>query len=761
MPRRSPAPAAAAVAPAPAAASAQPGPRPSWSLRRLGPLWLLLAVAVLHGASRVDLGVDTWVALAGGRHVLAHGVTPAEPFSFNSRQPVDTSGDGAAARVAAWLHPRGWINQAWLTQVALAAVERALGPSGLVLLKYATYAAVALLLLLQARRRSAEPVVAIALVGVALLAGRQLFASRAQDASNLLASTLVLILALAVTGSRRAAWTLVPLFAVWGNADGGFAWGLLAVACLLAGSHAARRLRGPLLVVPAATLRTLAAAGASSLAVLIALSPFRLANLTQPVVALVGAEARDWRRTFEWLPLASASTAERGAFAALVAVAAAAAWLALRRAPRAGTLAAAGGRPHGAGAAPCFDLGAATVLALTAVLTVISRRFLPLALLVAAPLLAQWLSVAAAGLAGSPWLGRLRGTWSAHPVRVRAAAAAAWLVAAAIAAGYGAAYRHAFFGTYPLDAARTSLGERTLRAAGQPWDACRFVVDNGVRGRMWTFWDGGGFWAGCQPGEPATGAVAAKVYIDGRAGEAYDGAVYRTYTLIEAGGPAGLRAVLEGREPTVQEAASIRPWVAGQLAQAGITLAHVAIHNDETGIGAALFELPGWQVVYLDGRDAVLVDAGAPEGTELVARLDAGTVTFPSTLAQRLTQAHRAQRQRRPGWARRAVDLAAQAYAIEPTSRAIAIAAAATQDPSCLPDVLALCRRAVATAINDRVRLAQRHGNHQRLTAAAVAAFYLQQEARARNDGEAEARATEQLRWLTQEANALLPATEW
>jgi hypothetical protein len=67
----------------------------------------------------------------------------------------------------------------------------------------------------------------------------------------------------------------------------------------------------------------------------------------------------------------------------------------------------------------------------------------------------------------------------------------------------------------------------------------------------------------------------------------------------------------------------------------------------------------------------------------------------------------------------------------------------------------------VADAIGRRLELARRHGNHQRLTAAAVAAYFLQQEALARGDSAAARTAAEQRRWLTQEANALLSATEW
>ena len=175
----------------------------------------------------------------------------------------------------------------------------------------------------------------------------------------------------------------------------------------------------------------------------------------------------------------------------------------------------------------------------------------------------------------------------------------------------------------------------------------------------------------------------------------------------------------------------------------------------------ALLGLASWQIVYLDEVHILLADTATPQGAAVAARVDTGEASFPTPLSRLLTQAHRAQRYGGADGARRAIELARQAFALEPTQRAIAIATVSAQDPSCLAGAVALCRTAVADAIAHRVELAQRHGNYYRLTAAAAAAYFLQQEAKARDDGDAARRAAEQLRWLIQEANALLPATEW
>jgi len=48
--------------------------------------------------------VDTFISLAGGRHILAHGVNDVDPFSFDSRPSASAAGDHS---LLAWLHPRG------------------------------------------------------------------------------------------------------------------------------------------------------------------------------------------------------------------------------------------------------------------------------------------------------------------------------------------------------------------------------------------------------------------------------------------------------------------------------------------------------------------------------------------------------------------------------------------------------------------------------------------------------------------------------
>jgi len=729
--------------------SAPAKPPRSWSIRRLGPLWLLLAVAVTHAASHMDIGVDTWISLASGDHVLGHGVPAADPFSFRSRAPsAPAAEDGLGRRAVLWLLPDGWIDQAWITHAAFAVVHRVAGLGGLVLLKYASYALVAVLLLLTARVRGAEPGLALVASGLALLAGRTFYEIRPQDVTNLIAVALMLLLA-ATPRAPRTVWAAVPLFALWGNLHGGFLWGLLALVAFVGAGFLARGLAGKALALPPDTLRSLGVATLASLVALVTLSPYRLANLTHPIVVSFGADAREWRSVAEWLPLTAGSTAEKVIFALWMLVIVAAALAAWRGAapPADGRTPRRAGETAGDGA---FDLGAAAIVALTCAMAVTSRRFLPMAYLVAAPLVAQWLT---------PVWDRLAPGGSARAGRV--ARAVALVLAAVVALGYALAFGRTFYGPWPFDERRVSFSERALQTAGLPWDACRFVRVNGIQGRMWNFWEMGGFWAACQDGDAVTGRIPVQITFDGRAQVAYDINARRLYDLFDAGGPTGLRLDAAARDASPEESEVIRTWVDRSLPEENVWIAHLPERKKASRLTVALFSLPQWQPVYQDERDTLLVDTSTAQGAALAAAVDAGEVEFPDEPARLLTLAYRTLVTDGPAGLAKAFALARQAYVLRPSPRAVVLASGAARNIEVTAAARAFCREIVDDAIRRHAEIVREHGGYTRLAAAVEAARYLQQAAQSARDEAGRRQATEQLRWLAQEANRLVAASEW
>ena len=94
-----------------ARAAASPENSPKATLDwHAAPFVALALLAGVYCATGMVQAVDTWISLAGGRHIAALGVDDADPFSFNSRPPAAAAlapGANGWSRVAAWLHPAG------------------------------------------------------------------------------------------------------------------------------------------------------------------------------------------------------------------------------------------------------------------------------------------------------------------------------------------------------------------------------------------------------------------------------------------------------------------------------------------------------------------------------------------------------------------------------------------------------------------------------------------------------------------------------
>lgn len=158
---------------------------------------------------------DTYLHIAAGRWMLAHGALPVhDPFSYTF----------AGAR---------WVPHEWLAELVLAAVYRAAGWSGLVLLTIACFAA-SLALLTRFLLRWAEPF--SALIAVALAASMieaHLLARPHMLAMPLLVLWSGLLFRARDTGSAPP-FALLPAMVLWANLHDSYLFGLLLAFYLAA-----------------------------------------------------------------------------------------------------------------------------------------------------------------------------------------------------------------------------------------------------------------------------------------------------------------------------------------------------------------------------------------------------------------------------------------------------------------------------------------------------------------------------------------------
>lgn len=177
--------------------------------------WLFLALIVwlfVTGAGWETLLADgdTGLHIRAGHLILERGLPVTDPFSFT--RPGEP-----------------WFAWEWLAEVIFAALHAWMGLKGVVLLAGVAISAALALIFRQAIALGAN--VLPALLATLLAAG----ASGIHFLARPHVFTLLLLPASLWLARTRAAWTLVPLAAVWANLHGGFAALILSLAIMAAG----------------------------------------------------------------------------------------------------------------------------------------------------------------------------------------------------------------------------------------------------------------------------------------------------------------------------------------------------------------------------------------------------------------------------------------------------------------------------------------------------------------------------------------------
>lgn len=189
---------------------APPQPR-GRSLLRSAPAVILFAIVIADAMRSAD--TDLWAHIYFGRIVLSqHQFLFHAPFSY-----------------ACPPGPRDWIVHDWLGNVLMALVYGASGVIGLKLAKFASVAAVMVLLSLGAAETRASLAVQAIVLSVAAIALVPLMEFRTFLADDVCLAALIMIFARESYGRDARLWLAVPMLALWANLHGGFFVGLAAL----------------------------------------------------------------------------------------------------------------------------------------------------------------------------------------------------------------------------------------------------------------------------------------------------------------------------------------------------------------------------------------------------------------------------------------------------------------------------------------------------------------------------------------------------
>jgi hypothetical protein len=710
------------------------------------PLALLVAISTLFAATAMVQADDTWIGLACGRHIVAHGVNDEDPFSFNSRPAAATA---VGPRASTWRHlgarwlPSGWINQNWLTHVLLYELEEHFGYDSLIFLRFAVYLAAAACLWLTSRLIGVSPAACAVAIALAMVTARSLLEMRPQDLTNLLVTVEILLVVYSIRRRVGALWGVLPVLALWSNLHGGFIFGFIVLVVFALGAGLGRGWWLGLASVRLSWIRSAVTIFALALAAVVVLSPYHLANLTHPLLISVGGNASLWRFVAEWRPTFEAGLTSGEAMRFLVFLvvmgAAGVASLAASRRMRANPRRHVDAKTSAAADAAPFDLPLTTAVAIAVLMAVRSSRFIPIAVFMAAPVLGQWLDRGARFVLALASRGRgKREPSTVRPARIETALALAATVAVLLLGGYwGWRFANAYVAPWPHSLRPTSLFGRVTWADRRGFDACAFIRENRLAGRMYNNWVEGGTLEWCEEPDPITGRIPLQVYIDGRAQGAFPPAALERYLALEGGGPVGLRALGEGRTPTPSESAQIGSWIDAELAAEGVRFALLPEGDAAKPIMRGLLASESWQVVFLAPDHVLLADTRSDRGRDLYAGVFDGRTRFPDDFSRLLTRAYALFRRGDAVSAAEGFSDAVRAYSQRPLALAVQTARRAATYPELEPRLEGFARGVVEDYRRNLQRYLSEAGFLERNGAAVVAATYLRDAARAHGQNDA------------------------
>ncbi|MGA2071473.1 MAG: hypothetical protein ABSG97_08990 [Sedimentisphaerales bacterium] len=300
-------------------------------------------------------------------------------------------------------------------------------------------------------------------------------------------------------------------------------------------------------------------------------------------------------------------------------------------------------RAEGAYQSPKIDLALLVIAAMTVYMALRSRRFIPIAGYVACPLIAlltdQIIQTVAASM-NFRRFGRL--TLPRMSVEMQR-----WLLAgsAAVVIGFGTwwglKFKNVYIDPWPTETKLTSAFIRMTASAAKPFDACRFITENKMRGNMFNYWTEGGFIAWGQIPDP-DGHTPLQLFMDGRAQAAYNYDAYILWSEIMAGGPVVQKTRIRNQNLTEGDYAQIGEWLDGRLKQFKVWVVLMPSNQFDTPFVKGLEHSPSWRIVYIDDKQKLYVDISTPRGLELFKGIDDGSTIYPEKYYHDVMIAHNA-----------------------------------------------------------------------------------------------------------------------
>ena len=621
-------------------------------------LWLAMLIFAGHACTHMVAAGDTWVALACGRHFVNHGVNTVEPFSFMSHKAGPT--DAQLETYPQWshgiikkVHPTGWINQNWLTHVIFYKLvtwfgsEDSLNYDALVYWKFAIYLIALVCIYFTSRLLGASQVSSAFFSCAAMFLSRSFLDIRPAGFSNLLVPVMLLILVLATYRSYKYLWLIVPTCVFWANVHGGYLYAFIVMGIFFVINLAVYLLKSErLIAIEKKMLTHVVIVGAVAFIAMAVFNPYHLTNLTHTFIITISKHAEDWRKVNEWHSALEFSNLVGDSMPFVVFFGVFWAFLALwifacfLKPSYTGKEAKKAGLDMDQGYCwPRLDIAYVAIVIFTLFMAIKSRRFIPIAAFVACPFVAMitdqfWQMVSARINLNRKKVFAPASFSKGFEVCV---VAITFFVIVGFGGWCGYKYKTIYLNPWPNDARFSSVFMRMTASYLKPFDACKFLRDNQLKGRMLNYWTEGGFVAFGETPDSQTGEIPLKLFMDGRAQAAFDIETFNLYNgSILSGGELGQQIkslVIQGKRSYVfskDEKKQMGDDVQMLLDKYDVWLVLMPKSQFRLPLMQGIEQLGNWRLVYYDGSQKMLADVNKPAGRELWIKSQSGQTIYPS-----------------------------------------------------------------------------------------------------------------------------------
>ncbi len=419
-------------------------------------------------------------------------------------------------------------------------------------------------------------------------------------------------------------------------------------------------------------------AAAAALLAMIVFNPFHLTNITHTFEISISKHAESWRQVNEWKPAfdfmdkmsnVPNPVGKEGAFGVMLALTAVifTVWLVtyfLSTGPK--VAGPSRKRRHQAETPvaayrPQINIAIIVLAFLTIYMAIRSRRFITLAGALAPPVLAIflvqiWQMVTARF--------KSQNSETDNPLAIvlppsyrSIIRGVITLTLAFLAVFWGLKYKRIYLDPWPSDHQYNSVFMRMTASHLKPADACTFIRDNNISGRVFNYWTEGGAVAFGQTPDPETGHVPLKLFMDGRAQAAYNHDKFKLWQQLFAGGPNGIKAAkvkiqldkLTKNRQTRSDSYKKQlkaygealdncgQWINGQLDERDVWVVLMPQSQELSTFVKSLKKAGNWKTAYIDDYQHLLVNNKTPRGKALIQKILEGQASFPSDYSKNMT----------------------------------------------------------------------------------------------------------------------------